>query len=634
MTRRWARVRREPEAGSALAIALVFMMLFAVWIGSVLQFAAADQRVGVTVSEEAAATYAGTGSIDAAVNAIRTSLPTGTAAEGTTTCFTMPPGELDNTTAVSVTCNPTSTSGSAPSSPSQPNRAVIALSTTAGEGVNVQSGTTTFQGGVAVNRTLTVASGATLDSTDYPVQAGTCPGAGSGTVKDSCTTFGGIPDPGYAGPDTASAVEPALPGCAATVTLQPGIYRSAAALQSVFNCSGATIVLATGTYFFDFRDAGTHQLVFDGGSPRNSVLIGGSVAGGECDQTAPGVDLSFGGDSRLSVQSGKVDLCSLAPSANTTSQHIVLRGLKTAVAFPTAATVVAGVSATSEGGTDWASPNNGAVIDTVETTTSLATNGSRNAVLRVALPATTVPADATNISATVTVRERITTSNTNTTSTATLRNPGGTAIATRTLLACTTSTTCTGVLQNDTTTAFTGLTAAQLNGSPTPATVDVRLGKSGTGGVTGGIDGLYLTLSYDLPVRQACTLASPTGACVAGSGPPAPLLLATGSYASTPLALHGTIYAPTSSVDLRLTSVTGTVVDRGIVARHLLLSMTPAAGAPVLVSIPILPAEPRVVVLVATDSGGRVLARARVTLANGAGTRNGTIPTMSEWSVP
>lgn len=631
MKRRWRGLRQAPEAGSALAVALVVMMLFGIWIGSVLQFAATDQRIGASVADKTVATYSGNGAIDAAINAIRGSLSTGAAAQGTTTCFTLPSGALDNSTAVSVTCEPTATSASPATSSSQPSLGVVALSPRALEGVVVASGTTSVRGGVAVNSALLVAPDATLDSTGYPVTAGTCPGGGMGTVKDGCTTIAGIADPDYAGPSTAPAAQPTLPACAATVTLQPGIYRSAAALQAVLNCANATIVLSTGTYFFDFVDGGTHEVVFNGGSPRNSRLIGGSVSGSTCVRTAPGVDLSFGGDSRLTVQSGTVDLCSLVPSGNTTAQHIVLRGLKAPVSVPTTSTV-SGVSATSVGTTAWGTPNRGAVIDTALTTTTLANLGARSAILRVALPATTVPADATNISATITVRERITTTNVTTTSTATLRAPSGTTIATRTLFACTTSSTCTGVLKNDTAPVITGLTAAQLNGSPTPATVDITLSKTVSGSAAGGIDGLVITLNYDLPIRQVCTLTSPTGTCVAGSTPPAPLLLASGSYATTPLALHGTVYAPTSSVDLRLTAVSATVIDRGIVVRHLLLSMTPAAGAPAMISIPDLPSQPRVIVLVATDASGSVLARARVTFSDGSG-GNGGVPTVDEWSV-
>jgi len=235
------------------------------------------------------------------------------------------------------------------------------------------------------------------------------------------------------------------------------------------------------------------------------------------------------------------------------------------------------------------------------------------------------PADATNVSATLYVKESVNTTNTTTTSVATVKTSGGATIATKTLLACSTSTTCAGVLKEDPTSAFAA-TAAQLNGG----FVEVKLSKTTNGAASGAIDGLYLVVTYDLPIRQVCTLNA--GACVAGSVPANPMLLASGAYSTTPLALHGTIYAPTSSVDLRLTSVTATVVDRGMVVRHLLLSMTPAVSAPALISIPDLPRQPRQVLLVATDGSGAQLARADVTFSDGSG-GNGTIPKVNEWSV-
>lgn len=626
------RVTSSGDQGSALAIALTFLMVFGLMTGIVLQFATTGQRSTVLLRAQSTATHSGAGAIDGAINQIRSNLNAGIASAGVTTCFTLPAGALDNATAVTVQCSPYSDSGAvaAGADAAQPVRAVTALSATAGEGVTVPSGTTKVRGGVAVNRSLTVASGATLDSSGYRVEARACPGPGSGTVLDSCTTVSGIADPGYAAPDTSTAVQrTSLPACAATVTLQPGIYRSASALQSVLDCPNATIVLASGTYYFDFRDNASHQLVFAGGAPRNSILLGGAVSGTACDPTAAGVDLVFGGDSRLNVQSGKVEVCSLVPQGNTTRQHIVLRGLASNTSVATTGST-AGVSATSVGGVPWLTPGNGAVVDAAVTTTTLGA-GSQDAVLRVALPAAVVPPDAQNIGATITVRHGITTTNPDVTSTATLRTPAGATAGTATLATCTPVTNCAGVLRDDTATAITGLSPSQLNGSPTPATVDIRLSKPGGDVAASEIDGLTISLTYDLPIRAVCRLSSPTGGCVAGSVPLSPLLTASGSYATTPLALHGTIYAPTSSVDLGLTSVTATVVDRGIVARHVRLAMTSSAGAPALISIPDITFAPRRLVLVAR-AGTAALARAEVVLSNPAGTANGSVADVRQWS--
>jgi hypothetical protein len=80
--------------------------------------------------------------------------------------------------------------------------------------------------------------------------------------------------------------------------------------------------------------------------------------------------------------------------------------------------------------------------------------------------------------------------------------------------------------------------------------------------------------------------------------------------------------------------VAWTVVDRGVVVRHLLSSMTSAGGySGPHISVPPLGLAKRQVVLTATDAGGITLARADVTFANAAGTLNGTIPTLNEWTV-
>ncbi len=625
------RVHAGDDDGSVMVLALAFMLAFGLLIGVVLQLGATGARTTVIVRDGGVDTYAGGGALDGAINLVRSDPTIGLAPAAASTCFTLPAGGLGNTSAVTVSCQPRSTSGAAlgGAAAAQPTHAVTALSGTATEGVTVSSGTTTLQGGAAINKALAVAAGATLDSTGYPVTAGTCPAAGTGTVKDTCAVGGAVADPGYPGPSTALAVQrTTLPACAATVTLQPGIYRSAAALQAVLSCSAATIVLVTGTYYLDFQDTTTHELMYAG----TGRLIGGAVLGTSCNPASPGVDLAFGGDSRLRVTSGKVDLCALVPLGDTTQQHIVLRGLTTTTTVPTTASVVT-AAGTSVGSTAWATPANGAVVDGAATTSSLAGNGKPDAVLDVKLPAVTVPPDATNISATITVRESLDTGSTSTlaATSAELLTSAGAVVASRPLASCIVAGECVSAVRDDTTTTITGLTPAQLNGAPAPAAIQVRLTKPGSSNVAAAIDGVTLDLSYDLPLRPACTVSA--GSCVAGSVPTSPLLTTSGAYASSTVALHGTVYAPTSSIDLSLTSVTATVVDRGVVVRRLVSSMTPAGGAPAMISVPVVGRRPRTMILTATDAAGRVLGRADVTFADGAGTRNGDIPKVVDWFV-
>ena len=636
-------VRSSGDEGSVLAIALAFLMVFGVYVGVVLQFSATGLRTMVTVRDVATGAYAGGGALDGAINAMRSAPTSGLAPAAALPCFTLPINELGNPRPITVTCPPRANSG-APlgGTPSQPGCAVTALSATASEGISVTSGKTILQGGAQVNKRLTVPTGATLDSHNYPVEAGQCSVTGTGKVLDSCIAGGAVADPNYPEPNaTAAVLRTTLPACGpATLSLQPGIYRSTAALQAVLDCNDTTIVLDTGTYFFDFNAAGSHEVVFTGAA-RNSVLVGGARTGTTCDKTSPGVDLAFGGDSRLRVTSGKVDLCALVPVADSTAQHIVLRGLKAATNFSTTRTAIGTSAISMAGGTAWITPNNGAVPNTppVTTTATIAGAGSP-AVLRVALPAAVVPVDAVKIFATITVKESVNADAAGlatTETTATLLSVAGPALsAPLPLTTCTSpATPCANIVRDDTTTGppIGPFTVADLNGA-TRAHVDVTLSKPGAGNAKGAVDGVTVDLTYELPIRPVCRLVSATTGCSAPwAAPTTPVLIATGAYATTPLALHGTVYAPTARIDLAMTGVTETVVDRGIVVRHLVLSMTPAVSPVAMISVPDLGRLFRRVLMIAKDSAGTQLARADVRFADAAGTANGDIPTVLEWSV-
>jgi len=643
------RLRASGDDGSALALALTFLMVFGLIIGVVLQFATTGQRITLSVRDEAMSTYAGGGALDGAINAIRGSLSTGTATAGSTTCFTVSPNELANPTAVTVTCDPRADSGSAlgGGSASQPNESVLALSSDTTEGISVAAASVLpTQGDVLANKRLTVPVGATLTSSGS-VRAGTCSTAG--TVNPNCTVAaaGTASDPAWPGPATASTpLAAALPACGTVVTLSPGIYRSAAALQTVLNCGSAVVWFRPGTYFFDFRDAGTHELTVGTGD----VVVGGAASGwtpgttaatavpyptaaapttSACDVSAAGVDMVFGGDSRVNVVTGgRMQLCALVTGAS--NQHIVVRGLASAASVASTTTAAAATSASSNatGAWSWDTPASGAVVDGTTAHVKIPNTGKGPSKLTLAgLGAAIVPTDATAVSVSVTVTETVTgTGNT----TLTLKPGAGATPPAQTLADCPGSRTCNagGFVPGNTDTAtFTGLTAAQVNGM----SFDVTVNNPNTSAVDAWIDGITVAVAFTVPVPavSGTAVAQPY---VSGSTTTTALLKASGG--TTVLALHGTVYAPASVVDLGLTSVAWTVADRGVVLRHLSSSMTAAAGySGPLISVPALGQAKRRVVLTATDADGAALARADVTFANAAGTRNGSIPTVLEWSI-
>jgi len=636
------RLRASGDDGSALAIALTFLMVFGLIIGVVLQFATTGQRITLSVRDEAMSTYAGGGALDGAINAVRSNLSQGTQAAGASTCFTIPANQLDNPSPVAVTCTPRSGSGTSigGGTASQPSQAVLTRSANPAEGVVLEAGASVpFQGDVAARSLVSVPAGASLSSTDSVTAGTTC----VGTTSPACTVATAPADPGWSGPDTSSTpLKGAPPACAALVTLTPGIYRSAANLQTVLNCAGAVVWFQPGTYFFDFTDLVTHELVIGAGD----VVVGGAPSGwtpgapgaagvppyptsaspgaSACDTAQQGVDLVFGGDSRLTVQGGgKAQFCALETSA--TAQHIVLRS---STGSSVASTGASGTAASSEivvpGARPWSNAAGGAVAGGTSANVKLPNAGDPPSKLLVGpVSATLVPSDATGITVTTTVRESL--KGTGDSRLAVRPGNGGATLASVLLRSCPSSP-CAGSAAGpwylDSTTT-TGLTPAQVNGM----SFEVIITNPNNSPIEAWIDGVTVTVAFNVPVQAAGGTVTGAAAYTPGSATTTPLLLASG--ATTVLALHGTVYAPDAVVDLGLTGVPHTVVDRGLVVRHLQLSMTPAgAGGPPLLSIPSLGQQPRRVLL--TTSTG---ARADVTFANAAGTRNGNIPTVLEWSV-
>jgi hypothetical protein len=640
------RLRAGDDSGSALAIALVFLMLFGVFVGVVLQFAATGQRTTLVVRDEAMRTYAGGGAIDGAINEVRTTLATGTAAAGASTCFTLPSGQLDNPSAVTVTCQPRAGSGAdlGGGSASQPDQAVLALSSVAAEGVLLGPGATLpAQGSVLASRAVTVPATAALTSTGAVRAGSTC--AVAGTSSPACTT-GSVPgDPGWAAPTAYPPLIGTVPACTGSIVrLQPGTYQSATALQTALTCPA--VWLAPGTYNLDFRNAGTHELTVGG----STVVVGGTPSGwtpgttaaasipfptaanptaSACDTTAAGVDLVFGGDSRLNVTGGKVQMCALSTSS--TAQHIVARGLTTATPTPGVSTSTAAASSDLQpaGARKWSNADQGAAVDGSPAYVKIPNTGSAPSRLLVGpVSGSLVPSDATAITVTATVAESVGGSGNVTL----VAQPGDGSASTAPVMLrdCPLASPCSagGLVPGQTDSAsFTGLTPAKVNGM----SFEVVITNPENSPVDAWVDGLTVSVDYTAPLRPTCVLAAPTGACTAGLTA-TPVVKA--SAASTVLALHGTVYAPLAWLDLGLTSVPYTVVDRGVVVRHLLSSMTPAAAfnGP-LISVPPIGQQPRRVLLVATDGSGQVLARADVTFADGTGVANGSIPRVNEWSV-
>jgi hypothetical protein len=656
VTRRLRAVRASGEEGSALALALVFLMIFGVYVGVVLQFATTGQRTTTTVRDEATQTYAGGGALDGAINRLAGDTTLGVdQGAGAGACFQLPANGLGNATAVTVTCTPRPGSGTQDPNPvDQPGQAVLSTSATATEGVVLgATARVRTQGSVLANKLLSVPTGATLTTTvDDAVRAGTC--QTTGTVTPNACTVATVPaDPAYASPTTYPQVVPTVPACTTpVVALSPGTYLSQPALQALFSCAGSPVVwFRPGTYYFDFRDtAATHELLV----PTGKVLVGGTLtwtpgvgsvplppAASACDVTAQGVDLVFGGDSRINVATGaNVQLC--AQETGTTRQHVVLRGLSAQSPVLAAAGATAGTASTgttSGTGTNWTNPAEGAVAQNTNTNAtvarvSVARNTASRALRIGRFTAGLVPAEASNLSVTVDVTYAV---SAGPGQVAVRLTDGTTTLASQQLRACPTGATgCADTTLRTDSVTFTDplLTPAIVNSlyvDVLATSPNVFFPNSGT--TTVRVDGITVDADFSAPLRPTCQLATPAGACAAAGAVPTTPVLRTAAGAAT-VALHGTVYAAKAWVDLATTGLTYPLIDRGLIARHTTLAMTSAAAytGPV-ISIPVIPKAPRQVLMTAADGSGRQLARADVTFADAGGTTNGAVPTVKEWSV-
>jgi hypothetical protein len=644
-------VRRSRDAGSSLALALVFLMVFGLYVGTVLQFATTGQRTAVSVREEATNTYATGAALDGAINTIRGDLTAGVDPGGATpppsTCFTLPAGEVDNASDVTVKCQPRAGSGANTALASAPEHAVLALTTDPAEGVYVPPwfNNVPVRGPVASNESLEVGFLSALTSTNS-ISARSCT-IGPLTLVTPTPDCNGpaAADPAWGGaPTTYPPVVQALPGCATPlITLSPGTYLSQVALQAVLDCPNTVVWFRPGVYYFDFRDSGTHELAVT-----NAVVVGGTPSGwtpgntsaaavpvpnaanptrSACDPSAPGVDFVFGGDSGISVARTNARLQLCAAETGASQQHVVLRGLANQLGpfavQPTAGTAAAALN--NGTGAQWSNPTSDGAAVGGGTTSVGVSRGNTSRALRVGPFATTttplVPSDATGISVTVEVRGRISAGP------GTQRvqlTDGSTTMPPTTLRTCPMPAGCTDTALRTNSVTIPIADSQTDDDFVNALSVDVLVSSANVSSPNGGtttafVDGVTVSVSFTAPLRATASGAT--------------LLRTSGSANNMTVALHGTVYAPKAAVDLAYTSVPYAVIDRGLAVRHARLALAAANGyAGPLISVPDPIQGPRKVLLTAEDALGRRLGRAYVTLSDGNG-RNGTTPQVTEWSV-
>jgi hypothetical protein len=425
---------------------------------------------------------------------------------------------------------------------------------------------------------------------------------------------------GYAQPSTTVdklvlQVVPATCPSGGTVDLFPGYYDDAVALTNLTNTCGKPIHLNPGVYYFDFRNeemaaissnrpiaqgtnvwtinnAGNNFYVI-GGTPQNWTSSGPTTFPGACvsplTTTADnqGVQLVFGGSSRINVLAGHVEFCGQYSIAH---PALVVYGAKTGMTAQEplrASTATSATSPITAPDTAFASPNQALTVDGLAATATITRATSSTAVtaserLTGMSPTAVIPAGSILVTAELRVTHKeATTRSSDAISVSLLPNPGraGTpptvsagAVAVNSSASFKTTTVAlTPALMKEV--WQYGLSAAQID-----YTVSATKQSGSTTKLTADLDSVQLYLAWTPPsVRGESTPVY--GANCVGAVPPAtscPLIQTSGSKSS--LYLQGTTYAPLATFNIALTNASDQVFKSGIIARSLTFSVTPSAS--------------------------------------------------------
>jgi len=345
MTRR-AFETRSPDSsktGSALVLVLVLVCVVGMIAAASITFAQTSMSGSILYQSKRASLAGAEGSIRTAIQYVKANPSTyadlgTTTKNGVTVQQCVSPALTDSSMNVKICPN----AGSGASS-GIPRAAIISLSTSSSEdGINKgSSGTMLVNGGVFSNTTLkakgtikvagaNVYSRGACDSGNITVDTGYTVNCNYGSAANA---IGDDPnfDPPITAPPAAAVLPATCTGSTTSVTLSPGTYTSAAALNAITTKCARTI-LSPGVYYMNFpsNDA-TWQI-----SKNGTSVIGGTIADatkfpGGCDPTsANGVALVFGGYSRLDQNGGTVELCAPVGAAN--SPQIAIYGVKTGTA--------------------------------------------------------------------------------------------------------------------------------------------------------------------------------------------------------------------------------------------------------------------------------------------------------------
>jgi len=448
-------------------------------------------------------------------------------------------------------------------------------------------------------------------------------------------------DPGYSPAVTSVTNVLTPPACGSSwiVTFSPGQYNDATLLNPLFGGACSKVMrFLPGNYYFNFTNGGTHLWTIN---DANLNLIGGTPKGwdptaatkpaipfpGGCKTDADpapndGIQFIFGGDSRVTAGAGDFELCA---QPSTTRQEIAIYGVPASGgASPTTPPALTSTAVSTPAGDTGFTPTATVLaVDGSVGTATTSNGGLAGATLTgygLAIPA----GSTINAATLVATHKESLTGNTNFVQAVVTPAVGG---------AVTASLNKQGALSADS----ADLVALGLTNPAAFASLSVKYEATAKSqkSITDSLDGVVINVTYTPPgftAESGCILTHPyAGTCA----------LVTTSGAQTGLALQGTLYAPAAAVDLAQTNRSNQVAGRGIIARHIALSVTPSTSClpncPAMVTLPAAGpttyADRTVLFSVYPNGSANPSLRVTVTFQDGGGATPGSAVTITSWSV-
>jgi hypothetical protein len=360
MNRRLARwqERRADDAGASLLITLAFVAFVGLVAGALLSFSGTSVLNADKTKYRGDVVYDVDGALQAGINQIRNSkfvnidpaacgrFLNSSDGSSTTTALNMTGSNSGRDVLVKCEGGPTTGLDNENVPIYSANRPGQALLTLDPSGTNIQNsnnGTLNIKGKVSANGGINASPG-TIAVQNAPVVAGgACSGVTS-TVSVTCNSGTTFSDPNYT-VATGTMARQAAPSCSGSqklVTFSPGYYDDAMALSDLMKgggCKAYTYWFQPGVYYFDFRNsisaasgltssipAGADEWVVDdadvnivGGTPSGwttttaaagtKPALPGSCISPLTTKSNDGVMFVFGGDSRINLKKGQMELC-------------------------------------------------------------------------------------------------------------------------------------------------------------------------------------------------------------------------------------------------------------------------------------------------------------------------------------